>query len=158
MTAIIRAILLLPVAAGFSSSLFPRAVRVSAQTSTSGRQQTLLRLFAAMRAVESRGDDRAVGDGGKARGPLQFHRATWNGAIAGTDARLWSWEREVWDYDKACYVAYLHWERVCPAAVRMMDVEMLARCHRLPNDPWRLSNDVYWARVLAAMKGTSDGR
>ena len=108
-------------------------------------------LLAAIRQVESVGDDRAVGDGGKSRGPYQIKRAYWREAVAGTDAAAWDYDTHVWNPDRAGYVVWLHWQRVCPADLRGGDVQLLARRHRLPNAPWRADNDAYWRKVRAAM-------
>ena len=109
------------------------------------------RLLDAMRQAESGGNDRAVGDGGKSRGPYQVQRAYWREAVAETDAADWSYDKWVGNPDRAGYVVYLHWCKVCPAALRAGDCELLARCHRLPNAPFRADNENYWRRVRAAM-------
>ena len=111
------------------------------------------RLFGAIRQVESGGNDRAVGDGGKSRGPYQVQRAYWREAVAETDAADWSYDKWVGNPDRAGYVVYLHWCKVCPAALRAGDCELLARCHRLPNDPWRKDNDKYWFKVKEIING-----
>ena len=109
------------------------------------------RLLDALRQAESGGNDRAVGDGGKSRGPYQVQRAYWREAVAETDAADWSYDKWVGNPDRAGYVVYLHWCKVCPAALRAGDCELLARCHRLPNAPFRADNENYWRRVRAAM-------
>jgi len=108
-------------------------------------------LSAAIRLVESGGNDLALGDGGKSAGPYQIQRAYWREAVAGTDAAAWSYDAHVWDRDRAEYVVWLHWEKVCPAALRQWNVELLVRCHRLPGDPWRADNTRYWRKVKAAL-------
>lgn len=120
----------------------------SAQSSESADLPSLL---AAIRQTESSGNDRAVGDGGKSRGPFQIKCAYWREAVAGTDAAAWDYDTHVWDPDRAGYVVWLHWQRVCPASLRACNIELLARRHRLPNAPWRADNDAYWRRVRAAM-------
>ena len=109
-------------------------------------------LFDAIRQIESSGDDRAVGDGGKSRGPYQIQRAYWREAVVGTDAAGWRYDTHVWDRDRAEYVVWLHWEKVCPAALWAWNVELLVRCHRLPGNPWRQDNARYWRKVQDAMK------
>ena len=108
-------------------------------------------LLAAIRQVESAGNDRAIGDKGKSRGPFQIKRAYWREAVAGTAAAGWSYDKWGWNRDRAAHVVWLHWCKVCPAALRAGDCEMLARRHRLPNAPWRADNNEYWRRVKTAM-------
>ena len=135
----------------FALVLAAAAAIPSAQSAKSADLPDLPALLAAIRQAESAGDDRAVGDGGKSRGPFQIRRAYWREAAAGTDAAGWSYDRHVWDPDRAGYVVWLHWSRICPAALRGGDIEQLARRHRLPNDPWRADNAAYWRKVRAAM-------
>lgn len=108
---------------------------------------SLLSLLGALRQAESTGRDSAVGDGGAARGPYQIHRDYWREAVAGTDAAGWDYDTWVWDRDRAGYVVFLHWSKVCPTALRAGFVELLVRCHRLPYAPWRKDNDAYWRKV-----------
>jgi len=110
------------------------------------------RLFDALRQAESSGDDLAVFDGGKSRGPFQIQEAYWREAIDGTDAAGWDYLTHVWDPDRARYVVWLHWEQVCPAALHDGDLELLARCHRLPYAPWRADNDAYWRKVQTLLE------
>ena len=107
--------------------------------------------LAAIRHVESAGYDRAVGDGGRSRGPYQIRRAYWREAVAGTDAAGWDYDKHVWDPARAEYVVWLHWNKVSPAALAAGRAEELARRHRLPYAPWRADNDAYWVKVKAAM-------
>jgi hypothetical protein len=110
-------------------------------------EEDFYRLLAAIRQVESAGNNRAIGDHGTSRGPFQIKRAYWKEAVAGTDTAAWSYDKWVWDPDRAGYVVWLHWSKVCPNALRVNDAELLARCHRLPHDPWRKDNNKYWAKV-----------
>jgi hypothetical protein len=109
-------------------------------------------LLDALRWAESAGDNRALGDGGRARGPFQIHRQHWERAVRGTDAAGWSYDVHVWDRDRAAYVTYLSWCKVCPEALTAWNPEHLARCHRLPFAPWRADNAKYWAKVQGAMR------
>jgi hypothetical protein len=122
-------------------------ILAAAASTASAKSADLSALLAAIRQVESAGNDRAVGDGGKSRGPFQIQRAYWREAVAGTDAAGWNYDRDVWDGDRAGYVVWLHWGKTCPAALRGGDVEQLARRHRLPNAPWQADNAVYWRKV-----------
>jgi len=123
----------------------------SISTQCQASEITLDRLFAAIRQVESGGDNYAVGDSGRSRGPFQIQRAYWNEAVKGTDAASWDYLTYVWDPDRAAYVVWLHWEKVCPGALRKWNVESLVRHHRLPYAPWRSDNDKYWAKVQNAL-------
>ena len=118
-----------------------------------GGSPNACRLFDAIRQVESAGNDLAVGDKGVSRGPFQIKRAYWREAVAGTDAAGWSYDKWVWNRDRAEYVVWLHWCKVCPKELRAGNVEMLARRHRLPNDPWRKDNDKYWRKVKENING-----
>jgi hypothetical protein len=118
-----------------------------------GGSPAACRLFDAIRQVESAGNDLAVGDKGVSRGPFQIKRAYWREAVAGTDAAGWSYDKWVWNRDRAEYVVWLHWCKVCPKELRAGNVEMLARRHRLPNDPWRKDNDKYWRKVKENING-----
>jgi hypothetical protein len=110
-------------------------------------QPVFYHLLVAIRQVESAGNDRAVGDRGSSRGPFQIKRAYWREATAGTDAAEWDYDKWVWNPNRAGYVVYLHWCKVCPEALRTSDEELLTRYHRLPYDPWRKDNDDYWRKV-----------
>ena len=64
------------------------------------------RLFAAIRQVESAGDDFAVGDDGCSRGPYQITRAYW------TDARVpWPYDPYVWSARHCEVVMVRYWAR-----------------------------------------------
>jgi len=119
---------------------------------TNTHQMTFYYLLSVIRQVESAGDDRAVGDNGTSRGPFQIKRAYWREAVVGTDAAKWDYDVWVWDPDRAGYVVYLRWCKICPEALRTSNLELLARCHRLPNDPWRKDNDDYWQRIKTRIK------
>jgi len=115
-------------------------------------QLTFYSLLATIRQAESAGNDRAIGDSGASRGPYQIKRAYWREATVGTDASDWDYDKWVWNPDRAGYVVYLHWCKVCPEALKTNNLELLARCHRLPYDPWRKDNDDYWRKVQAEMR------
>lgn len=112
----------------------------------------VVRLLAAIRQVESGGNNRARGDGGKSRGAFQIKRAHWANAVAGTDAAAWSYDKHVWCPHRSAYVTWLSWAKVCPEALLDANLELLARCHRLPYDPWRASNDKYWRKVSEELR------
>lgn len=67
-------------------------------------------LYDAIRRVESGGDDFAVGDGGRSRGPYQCGRAAW--ADACEHGKLdWSYDVFVWRPWRCEYIMYLYWNR-----------------------------------------------
>ena len=106
-------------------------------------------LIEAVVLVESGGNDRAVGDGGRSCGPMQCGRAAWADACQalGVD----------WDYDS------LVWSRPHSAAVFLAYTtrwgartdEERARCWN-SGPAWRRKyrlTDGYWRRVAASMQG-----
>ena len=103
-------------------------------------------LYDAIRPVESSGNDYAVGDDGKSKGPYGLTRPWWADACEAAGEN-WDYDTYVWDRDRCEYLMYWHWHRHCPAALQSLDFETLARVHRLPFDRYRPSNDAYWRRV-----------
>ena len=99
--------------------------------------------FAAIRAVESAGDDLAVGDGGRSSGPYQIGRAYWQDG-GGKD-----YDRLVWNRAESERVMLGYFMRYEPEALANGDWETLARLHNGgPN--WRqklAATDGYWAKV-----------
>ena len=99
----------------------------------------------------SRGRNLRRGDGGRAAGHFQQHKAHW---LRG--CRLlgvhWRWPSDTYDPRKAAHVVVANWCLDCPDALWAGDVESLARHFRLPNKPWRADNDRYWQRVREAMR------
>jgi hypothetical protein len=103
----------------------------------------------AIRRVETSGyGEGQVGDGGKARGPLQIWRACW------IDSKLtgqWS-DCDRWDYSRRVFAAYC--KRYEPRAWAERDAETLARLWNA-GPSWRLrvaKTDGYWARVRRELK------
>ncbi|MFN0008021.1 MAG: hypothetical protein ACKVXR_08955 [Planctomycetota bacterium] len=107
---------------------------------------TLDEIFAALRQVETGGSKsggrRSVGDGGKAIGPLQIHRAYWqDSGVPGRfeDCRELSYARKV---------ALAYWRRYCPKALEALDAETLARVHNGgPKGARKESTKVFWSKV-----------
>jgi len=79
----------------------------SAGLNPAGRPPSLRRLFDAIRQVESSGDDRAVGDGGRSRGPYQCGREAW--ADGGGNPA--DYDRLVWDRAACERVMVGYWRR-----------------------------------------------
>jgi hypothetical protein len=88
-----------------------------------------------------------LGDGGKALGPLQIHRAYHaDSRVAGDYSRVADL-----DYSKRVATAYL--ERYAPAAWKAGDVETLARVHNGgPRGHLKPATKGYGARVKALTK------
>jgi hypothetical protein len=117
--------------------------------SASPNTARLAGLFAAIRHVESGGNDRAVGDGGRSHGPLQIGRAYWHDAW-GTYA---GWP--CYDYRRSCETVLRYWRKHCPRALAAGDVATLAKVHTgVPDGASKSATGKYCAKVKAAMKGT----
>lgn len=106
-------------------------------------------LLDAIRAVESGGDDSAIGDGGRAIGPYQIHRAYWVDACAADPTLRAGTYADCFDatYSRRVVVAYLsRYGKGCTAAE-------LARIHNGGPRGHRKSATVAYAeKVLDAMK------
>lgn len=119
--------------------------------SAGGRGDELDRTIEAIRQVESAGNNHAVGDGGKALGAWQIHRAYWGEgtAVLGVD---WPYS-DARDARKARLVvrAYLtRWQR---ARKYPATPETWARLHvGGPQGPKRESSAPYWVKVKKAME------
>ena len=113
---------------------------------------TLSDYLAALQQVETGGQPNggrdAVGDGGKALGPLQIWRAYWQ------DSGIPGRYEQVKDRAYARRVAVAYAKRYEPAALRRGDWETLARLHNA-GPGWRnkrAATNGYWKRVQAAMR------
>ncbi len=117
-------------------------------------------LLTVLREKESSGNDRAVGDGGRARGPLQIHKVYW---IDGCEKGRVKWQylEKVWSWAHSRQVALWYWQRHCPKALRSGDLETLARVHNGgPSGARKAATLGYWADVRArlAEKGVKIAR
>jgi hypothetical protein len=104
----------------------------------------LHRLFAAIRQVESGGNDRAVGDGGRSVGPYQCGRAAWlDGGGKAAD-----WPRMAYDRAATERVMSRYW-----AKYGAVTDEAKSRCWN-SGPKWKskyhLTNN-YWAKVKSAL-------
>ena len=89
-----------------------------------------------------------VGDGGKALGPLQIHRAYH------ADSRVAGDYSRVADLGYAKRVATAYFKRYAPAAWAAGDVETLARIHNGgPRGHIKPATKRYGAKVVTAMRG-----
>jgi hypothetical protein len=103
-------------------------------------------ILVALRQVETGGVENggrcAVGDGGRAIGPLQIHRPYWqDSGIPGRfeDCREPAYARKV-------VLAY--WRRYCPEALEALDAETLARVHNGGPKGHRKESTVrFWRKV-----------
>lgn len=107
------------------------------------------RLLAAIREVESGGNDLAVGDGGRSKGPYQISKPYWQDACeqGGLD---WKYEDLVWDEPTCRVIILLYWERYAPAG---STAKTLARIHNGgPKGHLKASTKGYWQRVKSIME------
>jgi hypothetical protein len=117
---------------------------------------TVDEILSAVRFVETGGapdEGRcAVGDGGRAIGPFQIHRAYWQ------DAGLPGAFEDCRDPEYARAVVLAYWRRYCPRALDDLDAEALARVHNGgPTGDRRESTRGFWRKVegvLEASRGT----
>jgi len=115
-------------------------------------EEPSLRTFLnAARYCESGNDNRAVGDGGVSRGPLQCGRAAWQDGCeyAGVS---WDYDRLVWNPTRSRWVllwyAMRYGARTC---------EERARCWN-SGPKWRKKfhlTNAYWRRIERRMKGAN---
>ena len=100
-----------------------------------------------LRAHESVNGKFMVGDEGGARGWLHQHRDHWQEGcrFIGVD---WPWPDATEDWDKCRHVALAYWFIHARPWLMAANQTELIRRFRLPNDPYRESNDVYVRKVL----------
>jgi hypothetical protein len=108
-------------------------------------------ILAAIRSVETGGEPRggrdARGDGGRALGPYQIHRAYW--LDAGVPGRY----EDCRDERYARRVVLAYFERWCPTALARCDAEVLARVHNGgPGGRSKTSTLPYWRRVKVRLE------
>jgi hypothetical protein len=112
-------------------------------------------LLAAMRQVESRGDDNAVGDGGDSIGPYQIQLPYWTDG--GGDAGRY--RLDAWHADRCIPIILGYWRRYCRAALAAADLQTLARTHN-GGPGWnsakrRAKTAEYWRKLQAEMARSS---
>jgi hypothetical protein len=115
--------------------------------------RSLAWLMKAMAAVESGRHPLAVGDGGRAIGVYQIHRAYWqDSGVPG------KWE-DCLDAAYARRVVVSYWNRYCPDALRQGNIEVLCRVHNGgPRGHEKSATLAYWRSIqaLAARDGAGD--
>jgi hypothetical protein len=125
------------------------SILILCQAATSANDP-FFRVARAIMQVESGGDPCAVGDGGRAIGPYQIHRAYWADGtrFLGVD----------WPYERArCPVASLavvraYTQHYARHYKRPWDAETISRIHNGGPRGWQKAATVrYWAKVRAAM-------
>ena len=139
------------------SSPAPASSPPITQITRMGGGAGIRRLLDAIRAEESAGDDLAVGDGGRSRGPYQISEAYWRDACAQGSAAVgrpagWDYHAEVWSAPHCQRVMLAYWRRWCPEALAAGDLEVLARVHNGgPRGANRPATIAYWHRVRQRM-------
>lgn len=108
----------------------------------------------AIRATESGGledgGSAAAGDGGRAIGPFQIHRAYF------LDAGVPGQYSDCRDGDSARRVVLAYWKRWCPDALERCDAEVLARVHNGgPHGARKASTLAYWRKVEQQLAAAS---
>lgn len=103
------------------------------------------KLLAAIRHVESAGDDQAVGDNGKALGPYQIWEPYWKDACEYGKAD-WTYNKtNVCDEPKARQIVIWYWCRYAP---KKPTAEILSRIHNGgPKGHLKKATIKYWKRV-----------
>ena len=113
-------------------------------------------LLAAIRQVESGGNDRAVGDGGRSIGPYQIQIPYWTDG--GGDAGRY--RLDAWHANRCETIILGYWRRYCPAALAAGDMQTLARVHN-GGPKWtkgkrRAATANYWRKVQAVMEAGAE--
>lgn len=107
------------------------------------------KLLAAIRQVESGGNDQAVGDNGKAIGPYQIHRVYWQDAVE-FDKKIGGSYGDCYDPEYAEKIVRAYMRRYAP---KDASDETYARIHNGgPRGASVKATKPYWAKVRRAMK------
>jgi len=111
-------------------------------------------LFRAIAHVESNTSDKAVGDGGRARGRYQIHKGYWNDALeyAGYKPEDYPYMDHVRDAESCRVIMQLYWARYGAES----DEERCRQHNGGPRGMEKESTKAYWKKVQAAMKGNKD--
>jgi hypothetical protein len=104
-------------------------------------------LLRAIRSVESRGNDEAVGDGGRAIGPYQIHYAYWKDS--GVPGR---WE-QCRNRKYAEQVVQAYWRKYCRKALAAGDWQTLGMVHNGgPKGDANPATRGYWRKLRSAIE------
>ncbi len=102
--------------------------------------------------VESAGDPCAVGDGGRAIGPYQIHRAYWSDACRFLGV-VWPYS-DARDPVKALAAVHAYTSHYARHYARPWTPETIARIHNGGPLGWRKpATQAYWRRVRARLAG-----
>lgn len=104
-------------------------------------------LTEAVRVVESAGNDRAVGDGGRSRGPMQCQRAAWTEACQYGKVQ-WDYDTDVWDREKSAQVFLWYGARYGAKT----DEQFCRIWNGGPSGMRKRATDGYWRKVREAMR------
>ena len=123
---------------------------------TASAEPDLSDLLTAIRQVESRGNDKAVGDGGKAIGPYQIHKAYWQDAVD-FDKSIGGSYNDCFDPVYAEKVVRAYLKRYAP---KNATLEQMARIHnggpkilkRQGTKAWD-NTTKYWQKVKKELNG-----
>jgi hypothetical protein len=85
-------------------------------------------LLAAIRYKESKGNNHAIGDSGRAKGPYQIHRNYWKDACEFGRVN-WSYDGNVENPEKSKQIVKWYWQKYAPSAYLKCDLRYLARMH-----------------------------
>jgi hypothetical protein len=116
-----------------------------------GYDPEFLRAAKAIMQVESGGDPQALGDGGRAAGAYQIHRAYWADAmrILGQD---WPYE-QARNPDKALQAVYAYTRHYARLYHRPWCAETIARIHNGGPRGWqKQATLIYWRKVEIALR------
>lgn len=106
--------------------------------------QVCHKLLAAIRQVESHGNDKAVGDGGKAIGPFQIWRVYWQDAVQ-FDKSIGGCYEDCYDPAYAARIVRAYMARYAPKGASL---EVMARIHNGgPKGHQKEATLAYWAKV-----------
>ncbi len=140
--------ILLPVSSAVEASrIAPRclALRHPASKILAHTQTTFTALDLLWNAESSRGKN-MVGDSGKARGHFQHWKVAWDYGTAQLGVN-WPYS-DADSLPRAAAVVGACWSKQARKGLIEGDIELLIRAHRLPNDPFRPSNDAYLKYVM----------
>jgi hypothetical protein len=106
-------------------------------------------LLAAIRQVESSGNDKAVGDNGRAIGPYQIHYGYWRDAVE-YDKSIGGTYADCYNPEYSCKIVRAYMKRYAPKGVSN---EVYARIHNGgPRGHLNKKTEAYWAKVRRELK------
>ena len=113
------------------------------------QQVSMERFLEAIRQVESHGNDKAVGDNGKAIGPYQIWRVYWQDAVE-FDKTLGGSYQDCYNPQYAARVVRAYMARYAPKGASL---EVMARIHNGgPKGHQKAATAAYWAKVQRELK------